>query len=579
MSMQCVEAPPPKRAAEQSPIRAVRILLVEDEAVVAMDLADQLADMGYLVCGIADNGADARALAAQTTPDVVLMDVVIKGTIDGIEVAQNLSQYCRAPVIFLTAFSDLGTVRRAAQAAPYGYLTKPFQRGEVRATIEVAVHKHALETKLADSERWYSATLRSMSDGIIAVDLEERVRYMNATAESVLGVRQEQARGGKVEDILIIEDLHGAAVGELPVHRALRDGTRVLAGLGQHLLTSDGQALPIDHSASPIRDEHGCIIGAVIAVSEAKERVAAYEVLRQSEERFRAAFNFAPVGMALLSLDLRFLQVNPAMCEFLKCPVETLVDLHRDDVTQVDDRALEDAQLARLVAAEAPFVEFEKRFVDTGGASIWALASVTLLRRNGSPVCYLYQVHDLRKRKEAEERLSTLASTDSMTGLANRRRWREEAERQIDGARSAGRKLGVLFLDLDNFKQVNDRLGHAAGDQLLKIVAKRLREAVRDTDIVARFGGDEFAILLTDISSRLDAAAVANKLIAAVGEEFNLDGSGASVGLSVGVAIFPDDANDVRSLLQAADTALYEAKAQGRNRVEFFATQASPFAR
>jgi diguanylate cyclase (GGDEF)-like protein/PAS domain S-box-containing protein len=568
MSVEVMERSEPPSCAD-APGMGNGILIVEDEAVVAMDLADQLEDMGYRICGIADNGADARAMAADLQPAVVLMDVVIKGPCDGIRVASELADCCRAPVIFLTAFSDLRTVRRAARSAPYGYLTKPFHRGEVRAAIEVAQHRHALESRARDDQRWSAAALRSVGEGLIAVDMEERVRFINPAAQQVLGLDGMDASGRKLDDILVIEDLDAAAPGELPVARALRENTRVVAGLGQHLLTADGEALPIAHCAAPIHDDAGRQIGAVVAVNVAGRHVAEYEALRQSEERFRAAFNFAPIGIALMSTDLRFLQANPAMCELLQRPAGPLAGLRRDDITHPEDCALEDAQLARLLRDEAPFVEYEKRFFTADGEPVWSLVSAAVLRRNGTPVCFIYQAHDMRSRKEAEQRLSALARTDALTGLANRRHWREVADWQLEAARAGGRRLGVLFVDLDHFKQVNDQLGHAAGDLLLKLVAQRLRAAVRDGDLVARFGGDEFVVLIAELSSRADAAIVGRKLIEAISADFDLDGRPARVGLSVGAAVYPDDGTDARTLLQVADTALYTAKAQGRNQVRF----------
>jgi len=545
------------------------ILIVEDEAVVAMDLAGQLEDMGYQVCGIADNGSDARVLAGQLQPAVVLMDVVIKGPADGIDVAAELKRHCDAPVIFLTAFSDLSTVRRAAQSAPHGYLTKPFHRGEVRAAIELALHRHAVERRSREDQRWGTATLQSVGEGLIAVDMDERVRFINPVAQQVLGIGGSEASGRRLDDILVIEQLDQAAPGEAPVARALRENTRIDAGPGQHLLTADGEALPLEHCAAPIHDETGRQIGALVAMNLAGRHVAEYEALRQSEERFRAAFNFAPIGIALMSTDLQFLQANPAMCELLQRPVGPLAGLHRDAITHPDDRALEDAQLARLLRNEAPFVEYEKRFFAANGEAVWSLVSAAVLRRNGSPVCFIYQAHDMRSRKEAEQRLSALARTDALTGLANRRHWREVADWQLEAARAAGRRLGVLFVDLDHFKQINDQRGHAAGDQLLKLVAQRLRAVLRDGDLVARFGGDEFVVLIAELASREDAGIVGRKLIEAIGEAFVLDGLPAHVGLSVGAAVFPDDGDDARALLQAADNALYAAKENGRNQVRY----------
>jgi len=430
--------------------RPMRILLVEDEAVVAMDLGDQIEEMGYRVCGTADSAAAARAAARELQPDVVLMDIVLKGPQDGIDIAAEIGVAGLAPVVFLTAFSDPATVRRAAEAAPYGYLTKPFDAAEVRAAIEVAAHRFAAD----------------------------------------------QAQ---------------------------------------------------------------------------RARLAAFEPLRRSEERFRSAFDFAPLGMALMSLELQFLQTNPAMCQLLGRPAAELAQCHRDGVTQAQDREIEDQQLARLLGGQAAVVEFEKRFVDAEGQPVWTLVSVSLLQRTGLPPCYVYQVYDLRRRKEVERRLSTLARTDPLTGLANRRFWREEADRCIAEARHSGRTVGVLFLDLDNFKQVNDALGHGAGDQLLKLVAQRLRRLVRARDVVARYGGDEFLVLLTDLNSRSDVAIVAHKLVEAVRREFPLEAGRAAVGLSVGAAVYPYDGRDTSSLLEAADNALYGAKARGRNRVQFSA--------
>jgi diguanylate cyclase (GGDEF)-like protein/PAS domain S-box-containing protein len=289
----------------------------------------------------------------------------------------------------------------------------------------------------------------------------------------------------------------------------------------------------------------------------------------QDERWFRAAFQGAPLGMSLVSPQLQFLQANPAMCTLVGRTAEQMQGVHRDRITHERDLAHEDSHLAQLLAGKAQLVEFEKRFLHADGRAVWTLVSAAMMRCQGLPPCFVYQAYDLRRRKEAERRLSTLAHTDSLTGLANRRYWRAEAERCVAEARAAGRNVGVLFLDLDNFKKVNDRLGHLAGDQLLKQVGQRLRREVRARDVVARYGGDEFLVLLTDLNSRGDAAIVARKLIQAVGEEFVLEAGPAQVGLSVGAAVFPHDGDTAHALVQAADEALYGAKSRGRNRVQF----------
>jgi diguanylate cyclase (GGDEF)-like protein/PAS domain S-box-containing protein len=296
---------------------------------------------------------------------------------------------------------------------------------------------------------------------------------------------------------------------------------------------------------------------------------AGVPALQDGAAHFRAAFDCAPVGMALLSRDLHFLQANHAMRKLLGRSAGQLCGQHRDAVSYAGDCAGEDRELARLVDGSAAVVEFEKRFLDAQGQPVWALVSAALLPGDDAPDCFVYQVYDLRRRKEVERRLSTLACTDPLTGLANRRFWRQEADRRLAAARGDGRSIAVLFLDLDHFKRVNDALGHGAGDELLRQVAQRLRAAVRSSDVVARYGGDEFLVLLTDLASRSDVAIVARKLVEAVTAEFELEAGRTQVGLSVGAAVFPFDGLDTSSLLQAADGALYGAKARGRNRVQF----------
>lgn len=145
-----------------------KLLLVEDESIVALDLSQQLQDMGYEVCAIADNGAEAIALTRRHRPSLVLMDIVIKGGIDGIETARVIDREFKVPVVFLTAYSDLETLERAVQTRPYAYITKPFQAKEVRAAISVALHKSVSDQRLRESEQWFRSTYRTVAnDGFL----------------------------------------------------------------------------------------------------------------------------------------------------------------------------------------------------------------------------------------------------------------------------------------------------------------------------------------------------------------------------------------------------------------------------
>jgi diguanylate cyclase (GGDEF)-like protein len=226
--------------------------------------------------------------------------------------------------------------------------------------------------------------------------------------------------------------------------------------------------------------------------------------------------------------------------------------------------------LNELLSGQTVSAQFEKRYRRRDGSAIWALASVSVLRQGGAPLCYLWQSHDLTERKNAEWRLARLAHFDPLTGLANRAWLNDEIERQIAVARRRVQRFAVVFIDLDHFKGVNDSLGHEAGDELLKLVAMKLKASLRETDSVARLGGDEFVMLLPEVRGPDDVLVVTDKLQNECARPVMLAGHEISIGISVGVSLFPDDAQDARTLLRYADSALYHAKAEGRNTLRFY---------
>jgi len=177
---------------------------------------------------------------------------------------------------------------------------------------------------------------------------------------------------------------------------------------------------------------------------------------------------------------------------------------------------------------------------------------------------------DITERKTAEERLLYLANYDSLTGLPNRALFRDRLRRAIARAQRQKNQIALLFIDLDRFKNINDSLGHHAGDQLLREVAKRLKKEARNNDTIARLGGDEFTIILEKINSRKDAIQVANKVLSLLEPPFQLDGHEVVISSSIGITIFPDDAQDMHTLLKNADTAMYRCKEKGRNNHQFY---------
>lgn len=289
---------------------------------------------------------------------------------------------------------------------------------------------------------------------------------------------------------------------------------------------------------------------------------------REAEQRFRLAFEQAAVGMALVAPDGRFLRVNRALCDLVGYAAQDLVSKTFQEITHPEDLDLDLEFVRRMLAGELRTYTMEKRYFHADGHTVWVLLSVSLVRGDdGEPRYFISQIQDITERRQLEQRLSFLADHDEMTGLPNRRRLREELERAVAFAQRYEQAGALLILDLDNFKQVNDTLGHHVGDSLVREVAGRLRGRLRATDVLARIGGDEFAVLLPQVNAA-QAERVARDLVGTVGGGCHLvDGAVVETSASLGVALYePGWEFDPEGLLMHADRAMYEAKNAGGNR-------------
>jgi len=249
-------------------------------------------------------------------------------------------------------------------------------------------------------------------------------------------------------------------------------------------------------------------------------------------------------------------------------------------ITHPDDLAAERDAIAAMLHGETSSVSSERRYLHAGGHPVWVSVNTSLVRdARGEPVELLQQIQDITERRRFEHKLQHMADRDSLTGLLNRRRFEEELDRHLANVRRFGPRGAILMLDLDHFKDVNDSLGHHAGDDLIAAVARRLESALRETDVVARLGGDEFAVLLPGASAA-DAEKVAGKLLADLrGATVTLSGQRRRVSASLGIALIREMAETADELMVNADMALYDAKDAGRNRVAVFADEGQRRAR
>ena len=306
------------------------------------------------------------------------------------------------------------------------------------------------------------------------------------------------------------------------------------------------------------------------AAAEAERHVAA---LQASEQRFHGAFIHAAIGMALLDFDGRLLQVNPVLRALLGLADGQPAPAHFQDVVDAADRAALDARMLPDAAAPdfSPF-QLELRCRHADGRTLWVLAHCGQFTepQTGAP-CLILQLQDISARRQAEAGLQRLAFHDSLTGLPNRRQFLDSLADAVEHHRTdATASYAVMYLDFDRFKLVNDSLGHTAGDDLLVQMARRVQENLRPSDIVARLGGDEFAVLLPRLHDERDALQLAERLVEAMRQPFDVAGQALYAGASIGITFSRFGYTSPDEVLRDADTAMYQAKSLGKGRFALF---------
>lgn len=247
------------------------VLIVEDERIVAKDLQQTLAEMGYDAFAIASSSDEALARASERCPDIVLMDIRIKGPRDGIETAEILKKRFDVPVVYLSAHADTATIQRATLTEPYGYLLKPVKAAELQSSIEVSLFKHQMERRLRERERWFSTTLRSIADAVVTVDIGGRITYMNPAAEALIGLRGADAAGKPASEVLRLVDQRSVEAGETPVEMALRLMQPIESHRASLLNLSTGAQRWIDGSAAPVIGAE-LTLGAVMVFRDVTEQ-------------------------------------------------------------------------------------------------------------------------------------------------------------------------------------------------------------------------------------------------------------------------------------------------------------------
>ncbi len=354
-------------------------------------------------------------------------------------------------------------------------------------------------------------------------------------------------------------------------------GTDAYQPTESRLVFAGGREKRIEQLVQARVDEQGRPTAIVGTVHDITERRALESKLRESEARYASTVELAAVGIAHVAANGRFIWCNSRFREMLGYDNDELLELTIRDVSHPDDAHLTDHERSRLHEGMIDTLTVEKRYVRKDGATIWV--RITGAPRRGADDALLYDVaivEDITVRKAAEERVQYLATHDELTGLPNRTLFGELLHEAIDAARERDRPCAVLFIDLDRFKIVNDSLGHDAGDLLLQEVAARLKQCIRDTDVVGRLGGDEFVVLLKRINAVDPAAETARRILAALHAPITIMEHECRVTGSIGIATYPNDARDAATLMKHADMAMYLAKEEGKNNFQFYSADMAP---
>jgi len=432
-------------------MRNEKILIVEDERIIALDLKKRLERFGFNSPEIVSNGEDALEAAESMHPDIILMDIMLGGPIDGIEAAKSIKETLSIPVIFLTAYSNENTLDRAKEAEPYGYILKPFKERELYTTIDIALYKFKVNLQLKQQERWLSAVLHSVEDGIIATGRDGRIQFMNRVAETITGWHESQAEKLGLEEVF---------------------------------------PLTYGHDRRPMIFP---------------------EIETAKIENFPFIFK---------------------------------------------DCFLENKQSARI-NVEGSLAVIKDRNGNTDG-QVLAFRDTTEMQRLSDTVSYQ-------------------ASHDSLTGLANREEFSARLELVLDNAKQADTEHTFIYLDIDQFRVVNDICGHTAGDELLLKTTRIIRSIVRSSDFSARLGADEFGILLEhahidqamEIAKRLQSRLLEDRLV--------WDKHVFNINTSIGIVPIDKTSESVHTVFAAADDACYVAKDDGGNKIKVYSNEENRF--
>lgn len=535
-------------------MRAEQILIVEDEPVVALDLQQTLVELGHRVCGIRSNVSHALSAVSQLEPTLVLMDIHLDGAEDGIEACQVIYQRWKLPVIFLTAYADDSTVKRAIASKPFGYVMKPFGAKELAAVIQVARARHDAEIALEKSEERLAIALEAAELGIWeweeqldTVKGDERFHRMWDSALSPF----------QANLLTMLECIHPD---DRPDVQYALTQSEVFNCCFRALRTSGNYAWL--EMVGKLHTGHAGKQTVIGALRDITLRKLAEENLRQAS----VVFSSTAEGIMILDEVGKVCSINPALTRLTGYHQEEILGFYPDEIllgrrdndpTYHDIATMPEGHWSGEVACKCK-----------DGRIFPALQHICVVRDEaGVAKQYVHAISDISFIREAQRQLAHLAYHDPLTGLGNRYLLDQRLENEIQQTINADNHFAVIFVDLDEFKSVNDTMGHHIGDRVIQEAAMRIVRQIRRHDEAIRLGGDEFVVIVSSLNHPSEGLLVAEKILKSFEEPVIIDDHHFVIGASIGVAKFPGDGNAGHEILGAADSAMYEAKRCGKGKI------------
>ncbi len=671
----------------------IKILIVDDEELVAQDIQSKLKKLGYSVSGIVDNALDAINHAADKQPDLVIMDIVLPGNLDGIQAAAAIRDEHDIPVIYLTSHTGQVFLDRAKITDPMAYIVKPASTSNLHVAISFAIHKAESERHQHEKE-WLDATLVSLADALLVWNPEGKIIRVNHALLKLLQKTEQQLIGLDIAQAITLNNADdGQEITAKLVYLTESQGN--FKDDWDLILESNNQQIPVRISGNQILNPLKQCLGYAMLIRDDTERKHQEQIIQESETRFRQLVDHIESIFYLSDVEKRqVIYLSPAyekIYHYLPpAPLESsdtpfINHVHPDDldiakklinslharekctaifritrpdgeirwiktrgypvndtqgevfrmacvIDDVTDNMQKEVKLQQatkvfentsegilITDGNSKIISINQAFSKITGYSeqdvlgmtpgilqsglhppdfyqnLWNAINtqgywqgeIINRRKNGETYTqwtsintiydtdqnilnYISLFNDITHIKKSQEKLDFLAYHDHLTGFANRLLFDDRLNHAIDRADRDQHQLMVLLLDLDRFKDINDTLGHAAGDSLLKLLADRMRGCLRDEDTLARLGGDEFVFLLEDLNLRGDVHLIADKIQQLFTEPFLLEDREIIVTASIGISIYPSDGIDATTLIKHADIAMYNAKEQGKNCVSFY---------